>query len=72
MKTSSNDLKVMFFSIIAMAMISSSLFVYGNFEENDYVLAIEEKRYEDALNIIQKKDETNLSQEEIWEKKYKK
>ena len=38
-------------------MLIISVFIYANFEENDYVLAIEEKRYEDALQILNKKPE---------------
>ncbi|MEK9726832.1 MAG: hypothetical protein VW397_01865 [Candidatus Margulisiibacteriota bacterium] len=40
-----------------MILCLSSFFLYANFDDNDYELAIDEKRYSDALQIIENKAE---------------
>ena len=42
---------------LTFIVLSTSFIAYANFEENDYELAIDEKRYSDALSILENKDE---------------
>ena len=41
-----------------LAVLASPISVFANFDDNDYELAIDEKRYSDALKIIEKKKES--------------
>ena len=51
----SSILKTVFYSFIISILSVSSLLVHANFDENDYELAIDEKRYSDALTILNDK-----------------
>jgi tetratricopeptide (TPR) repeat protein len=50
-------IKLFFYTFIACALCVPSMIGYANFDDNDYELAITEKRYEDALTILNAKDE---------------
>ena len=52
-----NSSRHLFFSLIFGAILVTSLMVYANFDDNDYELAIDEKRYADALTILKNKPE---------------
>ncbi len=49
-------LRTFFNGFIISILCISPLFVYGNFDDNDYELAITEKRYADALTILNNKE----------------
>jgi len=50
-------LKGLFYSLIASILCITSFIGYANFDDNDYELAITEKRYNDALEILNNKAE---------------
>ena len=50
-------LRILFYGGVVGILCLTSLFSYANFDDNDHELAIAEKRYQDALDILNKKDE---------------
>ncbi len=50
-------LRILFYGGVIGILCLTSLFSYANFDDNDHELAISEKRYQDALDILNKKDE---------------
>ena len=52
-----NSSRHLFFSLVFSVILVTSFMLYANFDDNDYELAIDEKRYSDALTILKNKPE---------------
>ena len=53
-----NSSRHLFFSLVFSNLVTSFM-LYANFDDNDCELAIDEKRYSDALTILKNKPEEN-------------